>query len=90
MGNVDRTFPMLCFRRVDTTYRMFTVSTLDSIKRRRGKVVSSQSRSAFVRSKSCRIFTASRLFAGIITNMRIRVSLAACAPEVLETRSKFD
>lgn len=52
MGNVDRTFPMLCFRRVDTTYRMFTVSTLDSIKRRRGKVVSSQSRSAFVRSKS--------------------------------------
>lgn len=72
MGNVDRTFPMLCFRRVDMTYRMFTVSTLDSIKRRRGKVVVSlQSRSAFVRSKSCRIFTASRLFAGIITNLRI-------------------
>lgn len=70
--NVNRTFPMLCrLRRVDMTYRMFTVSTLDSIKRRRGKVASFQSRSAFVRSKSCRIFAASRVFAEIIANLRI-------------------
>ena len=62
---------MLCFRRVGMTYRMFTVSTLDSIKQRRGKIVPFQSRSAFVRSKSCRIFTASRVFAEVITNLRI-------------------
>ena len=82
---------MLCFRRVGMTYRMFTVSTLDSIKQRRGKIVPFQSRSAFVRSKSCRIFTACICGSDYeFTNMRIRVSLATCAPQVIETRAKFD